>query len=156
MLKGWGFYNVKAMKIGVLSDSHNNEYNLRQALKEVKKRGIKKCFHLGDYTSKDILRLMAESGLEWVGVFGNMDYGTGGMAREYKDDERIKLENKTEREVEIEKRNAFITHYPHKARRAAESGRFDACFYGHDHEKSLQKLENGTILANPGELTGGS
>ena len=46
----------------------------------------------------------------------------------------------------------FLTHYPDMARSMAKSGDCDAVFYGHDHTTLFETLDNGCVLANPGEV----
>ena len=44
-------------------------------------------------------------------------------------------------------------HYPHIARPRADSGDYDAVFYGHDHTVHIEHLGQ-TLLLNPGEVMG--
>jgi predicted phosphodiesterase len=57
-------------------------------------------------------------------------------------------------ELDVEGAKVFITHYPDLARIAAETGKYVAVFHGHNHRAQSEVLENGTLLANPGEIIG--
>jgi predicted phosphodiesterase len=56
-------------------------------------------------------------------------------------------------ELELGDRKIALNHYPHIARRLAESGAYDAVFSGHDHKRYQHRL-GGTLWANPGDLMG--
>ncbi len=46
-----------------------------------------------------------------------------------------------------------VSHYPGIARNMAQSGNYDAVFFGHNHIASLEKIQN-TLLVNPGAVMG--
>ncbi len=48
------------MKYAIISDSHDNYYNLAKALEEIKSRGITVGFHLGDICAPPMVAQMAE------------------------------------------------------------------------------------------------
>jgi hypothetical protein len=56
-------------------------------------------------------------------------------------------------ELEIGERKIAVNHYPHIARRLAESGDYHAVFYGHDHLAHMEHVGD-TLLLNPGEVMG--
>ena len=139
------------MFIAVFSDSHDNLPNLRQALEMVEERGIRRGFHLGDFCRPSSLELLAQSGLQWQCVWGNNDSELSEY--EVAEESEVDLKRSDFRELEVEGRKIFLTHYPKIARIAALSGKYDACFFGHNHRHS-QELIGRTLLANPGELLG--
>ena len=49
-------------------------------------------------------------------------------------------------------RKLFLTHYPQLVNSMAKTGDFDAVFYGHNHNKRIDRAGNCLIL-NPGELS---
>ena len=57
-------------------------------------------------------------------------------------------------ELELAGRSIRANHYPAIARRLAEAEGADLVCYGHDHIAHREKLENGTLLVNPGEVMG--
>ena len=59
------------MKLGILSDTHNNADNTRAALAELRRRGITRLVHCGDITTREIVHLFA--GWDVAFVWGNMD-----------------------------------------------------------------------------------
>ena len=59
------------MKLGVLSDTHEDVANLESALDAYRAEGITQIIHCGDLTSADTARCL--EGFEVVYVDGNMD-----------------------------------------------------------------------------------
>ncbi len=58
------------------------------------------------------------------------------------------------RELELLEGKVFLAHFPILAENAAASGKYRAAFYGDNHQKKVEVLANGTLLANPGEIAG--
>ncbi len=143
------------MKIAILSDSHNNLYNITKALEKVEEMGIEKCFHLGDFINqKTIEHILEQGSFSWSCVWGNCDTEKESTFLAQKDNPRFDIVNDSYRELEIGGRKIFLTHFPEIADVACGSGKFDAVFHGHDHIKRKEVLLNGTLRANPGEIMG--
>jgi putative phosphoesterase len=138
--------------IAVFSDSHDHLPRLDTALTMAQARGIKRGFHLGDFCAPFSVERLARSGLDWQCVWGNNDGDKLG-AYHAAADSGVDLEKTDFREVKIDGRHVFLTHYPQIARLAALSGGYDACFFGHNHKLS-QEIVGETLLANPGEILG--
>jgi len=146
------------MLIAVFSDSHDRMDLIDLALFQVAERGITYGIHLGDYCSPTALEKLAASGIKWKCVWGNVD---GDKLKAYQAVESygtIDIVPEDFREITVEGRQLFLTHYPDIARIAALSGQFDAVFHGHNHvaAEEMVTAANGkeTLLANPGELCG--
>ena len=143
------------MKYAVISDSHDHFYNLEQAVKIIKERGIKTCFHLGDFCAPGFIRAMvAHKELKWVCVWGNVDGAKAQAVLEQKGNPNFDIAAESFRELEIEGGKIFLVHFPMLAGHAALTRNYKAVFYGDNHQAKVEKLENGTLLANPGELSG--
>ncbi len=143
------------MKYAVLSDSHDNGEALAAALAEIGKRGITAGFHLGDFTSPAFIAAMLEAeDITWYSVWGNMDDERTKRATELFDNPRFDIIDEPCRELQIDDMVVFLTHFPFIAEKAAESGSYHAVFHGHTHQKRMEKDFIGTLIANPGELSG--
>jgi putative phosphoesterase len=59
------------MRIGILSDTHNDSDATRQALAEFRQRGVTMLFHCGDLTTAEMVKLF--DGFDVRLVRGNMD-----------------------------------------------------------------------------------
>ena len=141
------------MKIAVLSDIHDNVWNLADALEKVKAAGAEALIFCGDFCAPFTL---ADIGKGFAGpvhcVLGNND-----------GDPRLLLQNALAAgnvtlygqyvELELGGRRIAVNHYPEIARRLAESGRFDLVCYGHNHRAKIEQVGD-TVLANPGEIMG--
>ncbi len=141
------------MKIAVFSDSHDNIDALKNALEVVKKLDITQGIHLGDFSSPPAMELIAQAGIPWTCVWGNIDYDKIALYTIAKPYNTIDVSDGDFREVTIADRSLFLTHYPEIARLAALSGKYDAMFHGHTH-RAAQEILGNTLLANPGELCG--
>jgi putative phosphoesterase len=61
------------MLIAVMSDSHDNIWNLQKALGIVKEKGAGMIIHCGDFVAPFMLKELEETGVPVHGVFGNND-----------------------------------------------------------------------------------
>jgi putative phosphoesterase len=136
------------MKVGVVSDSHDNVPKVSKAIDLLKSQGIQMLIHLGDYVSPFSLRPILEAGLEFIGVFGNNDGDKLALQRVSKgqilDSPRIEL---------IYGKRVFLSHQLPYFEALGKSGEFDLILFGHTHEPYL-KRGSGCLILNPGELGG--
>ena len=139
------------MNVAVFSDSHDNLPNLERALLLAKEAQLSHGFHLGDFCSPFTVKVLADSGISWHCVWGNNDVDKGFCMRA--GSSGVNFSDGDYREITLEGRTLFLTHYPSIARMAALSGKYSASFFGHNHRYSQETLEN-TLLANPGEIVG--
>ncbi|KKP57402.1 MAG: Phosphodiesterase, MJ0936 family, partial [Candidatus Moranbacteria bacterium GW2011_GWF1_34_10] len=152
-------------KIAIISDVHNNETNLKKVLDYCAREKIKKIICCGDLASDETLDFMADnfnssSKGEIFYTFGNMD---NEQLREFQYVDVYKNINlfRDFGEIEIERKRVAFVHYPDKARRLAQSGKYDFVFYGHTHKPWTELVEarknqyifNCTML-NPGNVAG--
>ncbi len=143
------------MKYAVISDSHDHFYNLEQAVKIIKERGIKTCFHLGDFCAPGFVRAMtAHKEITWICVWGNVDGAKAKIVLEQRENKNFDIAEESFRELELPDGKIFLVHFPVLAKHAALTSSYKAVFYGDNHKAKVEKLENGTLLANPGELSG--
>ena len=140
------------MNIAIFSDSHDNIPNLEVAVSLTKERGITYCIHLGDLCSPLVVEYLLSSELTWNCVWGNNDVSP---LKGYRVPigSQVTIERSDFSEQIRDGRVLFLSHYPQIARMAAFSGKYDACFFGHNHSYS-QEVIGITLLANPGEILG--
>ena len=141
------------MKIAVLSDSHDNVWNLATALDRVREAGAEQLFFLGDFCAPFTLVQLAEGfpGPIHV-VLGNNDGDPLLLARNAARFPHVTLHGLLA-QIEIGGRKIALHHYPEIAERLAESGAYDAVFSGHDHRRYTHR-KGATLWANPGEIMG--
>ncbi len=144
------------MKIGIISDTHDNKAMALRAIEIFKKEDIEIIFHLGDFVAPFTLKLFGD--FELYGVFGNNDGERLLLKKVAKDMNFVLDEGPTE--IVWEEKKFVLLHgwgSVEKTRRFAESlaksGDYDYVLYGHTHKKDLRKFGK-TLLINPGEACG--
>jgi putative phosphoesterase len=133
------------MKIAVLSDTHDNIWNLEKVLKRVKKEKCKAIIFCGDYCASFIVKSIAKLKLPTYAVFGNIDGTHYEIASWLTENAPHYKQFRHLAEIELGKKKMAITHYPEFAEGLACTGKYDAVFHG-------QKKVGKTLLANPGEI----
>ncbi len=140
------------MLVAVISDIHENFHNLILSLEDMNAKGIEKILCLGDLMNAGIAKILAAQEIPTYMIWGNNDGEKVDIMRaSYREDSNLEVSLNTYDFLEIEDRLIFISHYNDLAAPMAQSGLYDAVFYGHNH---LQKKEtvNDTLMVNPGEL----
>lgn len=148
------------MRTGVISDSHDNIYNVREALRALAAEGVDLIIHLGDVISPFVLKIMKEEApdKQFVIIKGNND---GEL------EQLIKLSLSYGWEFyggptiyEVGGRKLLLFHgYDGVELTERIAASFlggldvDAVLFGHTH-KPLNLVKGGKLLFNPGELCG--
>jgi len=142
------------MNIAVLSDTHDNIWNLERVLAEIGRQpDVRALIFCGDFCAPFTLQQIAEGFAGPVHVvFGNNDGDQLLLSRVAGRFEHVTLHG-FYAELEYGDRRIAVVHYPDLARRLAQSGQFDLVCYGHDHTAKVERV-SGTLLVNPGEVMG--
>jgi uncharacterized protein len=142
------------MRIAILSDIHDNIWNLQKVLADMKVEKVEAIIYCGDFCAPFSFKMLADFGLQIYAVFGNVDGAQKEITQlALKNYKNVALE-KDMLEVELDGRKIAICHNDRFADGLAMTGKYDAVFYGHTHELKAEKVDN-TLLANPGEVHGG-
>ena len=140
------------MKIGVLSDSHDNLIKIRKAVKLFLKAGIGAIIHAGDFCSPFFFQEVQDLKAICPGmyaVFGNNDGDRlllsqkGSGFCEFKDAVFT---------MEIDGRKVVVMHYPDIAESLYRTGDYDLVIFGHTHHP-IQRGDTKKLL-NPGACSG--
>ena len=75
ILKGTSLSDI--MKIGIISDTHDNIENIQKAVKEFNNRHVEIVLHAGDFVSPIAVESFA--GIKLVGILGNNDTDIPGL-----------------------------------------------------------------------------
>lgn len=127
------------MKIAILSDSHRKVDYTKLCIELLKKHGAQYLLHAGDLVCEDNLKLLKESSLPYVSVFGNNDNALFAVSNKYK----------IEKEPYYFKIKAVkfkLMHLPYFL-----TGDSDIVVFGHTH-KFESEYTNKTLFLNPGEV----
>ncbi|MDZ7878639.1 MAG: YfcE family phosphodiesterase [Saprospiraceae bacterium] len=140
------------MKIGVISDIHENFHNLLLALNKLKTEGVEQILCLGDLMNAGIAKVLSIQPMPVYLIWGNNDGEKVDIVRTaFRKNSNLKVSLNVYDFLEFDKRKIFISHYDDLALPMATSGLYDAVFFGHNHIKSFEKIGN-CIVANPGEI----
>ena len=136
------------MRIGIISDTHNQQRSVCQAIEIFKAQGVECILHAGDITGPATISLFAQlPGSRLIAVFGNCD------------SERSSLRSAVEAvggEIhdptytgQIDGRAVYMTHIPNGIDQVIRSGKHDLVVYGHTHQQNIRTIGK-TLVINPG------
>ncbi|SIQ95394.1 hypothetical protein SAMN05920897_11947 [Alkalispirochaeta americana] len=141
------------MKIAIMSDIHDNIWNLERALQQVQDQEARTLLFLGDFCAPFTLDQLARGFSGPIhAILGNNDGDPLLLSRIAGEHPHVTLHGHVA-ELTFEGVKIAMNHYPEIARGLAHSRLYDAVFSGHDHQRYHQKVEN-TLWANPGEVMG--
>lgn len=140
------------MKLGVLSDTHNNHANLERALAALRREGIEVLIHCGDLTTPETARLLA--GFRVHHVIGNGDYASGEIRHTLLSMDPHNTSGLSfTAEVNGKKIAAAHGHLSEQLDGLIRSGEYDYVFCGHSHRRKDERAGS-TRVINPGALGG--
>lgn len=134
------------MKLGILSDSHDNLPKIEKAVKFFNKQKVGFVLHAGDFVAPFTIPKLKNLNCDWKGVFGNNDGERIGL-------DRIsagKIQEGPLR-IELDHKKVILVHDIN----TISPGREDAALviFGHTHKPEILKKDN-QLLINPGEAGG--
>ncbi len=135
------------MKIGVISDTHDDIAIVKKIVKILKEKKIKKIWHLGDYVAPPLLQHFR--GFEISGIFGNNDGYRSGLIDMFEEIGGDLLGDFADIKIDDLKIALYHGEYREIAEALAKSGDYDVVFFGHWH-KAEKIVYGNTVLLNPG------
>ena len=139
------------MRIGVVSDTHNNLKNVTRIVELFNAAGVDRVIHTGDITQAKTIDVFAHLNAPMYGVYGNNDL------------ERETLEAAIQRHGFIfceppftaswAGRDLMVVHDPLEFDGHLHP-RFDLALHGHTHLHRLETWGERTTIFNPGECAG--
>lgn len=142
------------MLVALMSDAHDEQENLLKAVRLAKEAECRHLLYLGDLCTVETLRVLRQAWpLELDLVSGNNDYPRVMFEECVREWQNTRFHADTAR-LTVETRRILMTHVPGYALQlAAESGKYDAVFFGHTHRPTCAKI-GCAVVANPGDLQG--
>lgn len=141
------------MKIAVLSDIHENFHNLLLAIEEAERNDCTQIICLGDLMNAGIAKVLSIAPMPVYLIWGNNDgEKVDIMKTAARPKSQLTVSNNVYDFLNFDGRKIFISHYDNLALPMAESGRYDAVFFGHTHKISTETIGK-TIVVNPGEIS---
>jgi len=141
------------MKIGVISDIHENFHNLIRALEKMQELNVEYIICLGDLMNAGIAKILAWQPVDTYLIWGNNDGEKVDVVKaSYRENSSLTVSLNTYDFLNLDGKKIFISHYDDLAEPMAQSGNYDAVFYGHNHKMKLEYI-NDIPVVNPGELS---
>ena len=140
------------MKIGVVSDTHNNLKNIEIIINLFNEIKVPIVIHTGDITNANTLEQFSKLNSKLIGVYGNNDRNELGL-------EEVAQKNKFQfqdppRKLSLLDKEIVIFHEPDKIDQfLSENKLIDVVLYGHTHRYE-NNTKNGVLFFNPGESAG--
>jgi len=139
------------MLIAVLSDCHDNVWNVEKALPKMADAEVLLC--CGDFCAPFTLKMIAEGFHGPVhAVFGNNDGDAFLMLIVASQAGNVTM-HKPIAQLELGGKRIAVAHYPEVGEALALSGKYDAVFSGHNHQQQIMTV-GPTLWGNPGEVMG--
>jgi len=133
------------VKIGLLSDSHDDMAAIAKAVALFNAEGVVQVLHAGDIVSPFTFEVFRGLQAPLGGVFGNND-GDRLLLRE----RSAGALRPQPHFVTLDGLRIVIVHEPPLVRSLARSGDFDCVVYGHTHEPDVRR-EAAALVVNPGK-----
>ncbi len=140
-------------KIAILSDSHDNIWNLEEALVQVNESGADLLVHLGDLVAPFIVAQLAQAFAGPIHIIQGNNDGDARLQQQVAANFPHVTLHGIYAELTVDNRKIALIHYPEPARPIAHSGFFDLVCYGHNHLAHWEMVA-ACYLVNPGEIMG--
>ena len=140
------------MKIGVVSDTHNNLKNIEIIINLFNEIKVPIVIHTGDISNANTLEQFSKLNSKLIGVYGNNDRNELGL-------EEVAQKNKFQfqdppRKLSLLDKEIVIFHEPDKIDQfLSENKLIDVVLYGHTNRYE-NNTRNGVLFFNPGESAG--
>lgn len=134
----------KTMKVGLISDTHDNLPKIEKAVEIFNHNKVDYVIHAGDFVAPFSLLPLEKLNCEWIGVLGNNDGEKEGLIK--KSGDRIK---QGQISLVFDNKKVTVIHSIEKY----DSEPTDILIFGHTHKPEIKKIDK-TLMINPGEASG--
>ena len=139
-----------SLRIGVVSDTHNNLKNVRQIVDIFNSAKVEYVIHTGDITKGTTLSLFADLEMQLYGVFGNNDVERESL------DEVVRLNGfcfaDHSLDLNWENRRIIVVHDPQDLGNLRSD--YNLALHGHTHRYRADYSTPQQMIFNPGECAG--
>ncbi|MFH1038559.1 MAG: metallophosphoesterase [PVC group bacterium] len=138
---------LTAMKIGIISDTHENMPMIRNAVELFNREEVAVVLHGGDIISPITAKEFDDLKAPLIGVFGNNDGDRLFLTERFK---KIGTIHPKRYEGEFGGKKCLLIHEPDMLDALVQSGVYDVIIYGHTHRAEITRRGK-TLVINPGE-----
>ena len=140
------------MKIGVVSDTHNNLKNIEIIINIFNDERVPIVVHTGDISNANTLEQFSKLNSKLIGVYGNNDRYELGL-KEVAQKNNFQFQEPPRR-LNLLDREIVIFHEPDNIDQfLSENKMVNVVLYGHTHRYE-NNTKNGVLYFNPGESAG--
>jgi putative phosphoesterase len=142
------------MKIGVISDTHDNLSMVEKAVARLNEEKVELTIHAGDYTSPFVIPKFKALNSRLIGVFGNNDGDHEFLKKRFGETTNCEIRGRFAA-VDAEGFKIALLHGDEAELLNAlvDSQGFDAVVSGHTHV-SVNEVKGRTLVLCPGEVCG--
>jgi putative phosphoesterase len=142
------------MRIGILSDTHDNLPMVDRAVAMLNGLSPDLVLHAGDFISPFVIPRLAALSCPCTCVFGNNDGDHALLLAKARESGRVEIRGHFTAGLLDGRAIALLHgHEPEAPGEIAGAGIFDAVIHGHTHRPSVERRGR-TLLVNPGEACG--
>ncbi|TBR17751.1 metallophosphoesterase [bacterium] len=134
------------MRIGVLSDTHDNLPKVKKAVSFFNRNKVDFVLHAGDFVAPFVIPYLDKLESKWLGVFGNNDGERKGLSKS----SRKKIKEGPLRIV-LAGKKILLVH--DKCRINPKKEKVQVIIFGHTHHPEVVK-DGDKLFINPGECGG--
>jgi hypothetical protein len=138
------------MRIAIISDIHDNLWNLAVAINAVQDAGVLLC--CGDLCSPFVIDELAKFPKDVHIVFGNNDADLFRITAKASKKANFHLHGELF-EGSFDKVRFAVNHFDYLARPMSKSGDYDVVCFGHNHEFEISRAAD-CLRINPGPIMG--
>ena len=140
------------MKIGVVSDTHNNLKNIEIIINLFNDENVPIVIHTGDISNANTLEKFSKLNSKLIGVYGNNDRNESGL-KEVAERNNFQFQEPPRR-LSLLDREIVIFHEPENIDQfLTENKLINVVLYGHTHRYE-NNTKNGVLYFKPGESAG--
>jgi len=141
------------MNIAVMSDSHDNIWNLRKALAVILAENCGRIIHCGDFVAPFMFKELEKAGIPVHCVFGNNDGDKTLLTRFALQSNGLITLDSLVGEMDVDGFKIAFTHEWIVAEGLAAGGKYHLVCFGHSHQYVEKRIDD-TLVLNPGEIMG--
>ncbi len=138
------------MRIGIVSDTHNQLRNVERIVELFNQAGVERVIHTGDITQAKVVALLGRLRMPVLGVYGNNDLEREALSAAA-DEHGIALSDPP-LHLELGGRSLKVVHDPLDIQEHWLA-QHDVVLHGHNHRTVIER-RGGCLVFNPGECAG--